>query len=218
MYNMPKKVTAIKNSTILAVFLLLVWGFYRMLFNLPPEIEELYIKPVIWLLPVLYLVRKEKLGLASLGITFKNLFQSAYLALALGILFALEAVIINFVKYDSLDFSANLGPNPFFIALGLSFATAISEEIAFRGYLFNRIWYALGREWSANFITSFVWALIHVPIAIFWWELNPSNTILYLFLTTLFGIGSAWVFARTKNVASSILLHVLWSWPIILFR
>ena len=116
---MPKKVTAIKNSTILAVFLLLVWGFYRMLFNLPPEIEELYIKPVIWLLPVLYLVRKEKLGLASLGITFKNLFQSAYLALALGILFALEAVIINFVKYDSLDFSANLGPNPFFIALGL---------------------------------------------------------------------------------------------------
>lgn len=215
---MPNKETAIKHTTILAAFLLIVWGFYRMLFKLPVEIEELFIKPLFWLVPVYFLVKKEKGNLESLGITIKNLFPSLYLALALGVLFALEAVIINFVKYDSIDFSANLGQEPFLVALGLSIATAISEEVAFRGYLFNRIWHALGSEWNANLITSFVWALIHVPIAIFWWELNLTNTILYLFLTTLFGIGSAFVFARTKNVASSVLLHVLWEWPIILFR
>jgi len=164
---------------------------------------------VALILGIVYAIRR---------VTTKNLFPSLYLALALGVLFALEAVIINFVKYESIDFSANLGQDPFLIALGLSFATAVSEEIAFRGYLFNRVWRVLGDEWRANLITSTIWALIHVPIAIFWWELNPTNTVLYLFLTTLFGIGSAWVFARTKNVASSILLHVLWEWPIILFR
>jgi len=215
---MPNKETAIKHTTLLATFLLIVWGFYRMLFKLPVEIEELFVKPLIWLVPVYFLVKKEKGNLGSLGVTTKNLFPSLYLALALGVLFALEAVIINFVKYESIDFSANLGQDPFLIALGLSFATAVSEEIAFRGYLFNRVWRVLGDEWRANLITSTIWALIHVPIAIFWWELNPTNTVLYLFLTTLFGIGSAWVFARTKNVASSILLHVLWEWPIILFR
>ncbi len=215
---MPNKETAIKHTTILATFLLIVWGFYRMLFKLPVEIEELFIKPLIWLVPVYFLVKKEKGNLESLGITIKNLFPSLYLALALGVLFALEAVIINFVKYESIDFSANLGQDPFLIALGLSIATAISEEVAFRGYLFNRVWHVLGDEWRANLLTSLVWALIHIPISIFWWRLNFVNTLLYLFLTTLFGVGSAFVFARTKNVASSVLLHVLWEWPIILFR
>lgn len=215
---MPSKETAIKHTTILATFLLIVWGFYRMLFKLPVEIEELFIKPLIWLVPVYILVKKEKGSLGSLGITLRNLFPSLYLALALGVLFALEAVIINFVKYESIDFSANLGQSPFLMALGLSFATAISEELAFRGYLFNRVWHVLGNEWKANFLTSIVWALIHIPITMFWWKLSFINTLLYLLLTTLFGIGSAFIFARTKNVASSILLHVLWEWPIILFR
>jgi len=64
----------------------------------------------------------------------------------------------------------------------------------------------------------FVASLIHVPIAVFWWELSLGATLGYLLLTTVFGIGSAFAFARTKNVAASIFLHVLWEWPIMLFR
>jgi len=40
----------------------------------------------------------------------------------------------------------------------------------------------------------------------------------YLFFVFVFGFGSAFVFGRSRNLASSILLHVFWSWPIILFR
>jgi len=127
-------------------------------------------------------------------------------------------LVINFIKYNGLEFSANIGESSFFVALSISVATAISEEIAFRGYFFNRILYVLKKEWTANIISSFIWALVHVPVAIFWWELNFPATIGYLILTTIFGIGSAFVFARTKNVASSILLHIMWEWPIILFR
>jgi membrane protease YdiL (CAAX protease family) len=215
---MPKKETAIKHSTILASFLLVVWGFYRIIFKLPDNVEELIIKPIIWLVPVLYFVRKEKLGLSSLGITTKNLFPAIYLSIFLGTLFALEGFLINYVKHVGFDFSANIGSLKLLPALGLSLATAVSEEVAFRGYLFNRVWHALGHEWRANFVTSFVWALIHIPIGIFWWELSVGGVIGYLILTTIFSIGSAFVFARTKNVTSSVLLHVLWEWPIILFR
>jgi membrane protease YdiL (CAAX protease family) len=215
---MPKKELAIKHSTILVAYLLIVWGFYRMLIKLPEEVEELIIKPLLWLAPVFYLLKKEKLGLASVGVTFQNLFPAVYFSLALGALFAFEGVIINIVRYKGVDFSANLGQGSFLIALFLSFATAISEEITFRGYLFGRIWHVLGGEWRANLLTSFVWALVHIPVAIFWWELDFSGTATLLFLTTIFGMGSAFVYARTKNILSSILLHVLWSWPIVLFR
>jgi membrane protease YdiL (CAAX protease family) len=215
---MPKKETTIKHVTILAVYLLLVWGFYRFLFKQPEEIEELLIKPVLWLIPVFYLIKKEKTGISSLGITGKNLFQSIYFALSLAVVFTLEGVFINFLKYGEFNFSANLGQRALFTSLGLSLVTAVTEEITFRGYIFNRVWNVLGREWFSNILVSIIWGIIHIPIAIFWWDLTLSGTIGYILLTITFGIGSAFVFARTKNVISSILLHTMWVWPIILFR
>lgn len=208
-----------KYAVGLAVYLLIVWGFYRFLFQLPESIEELFIKPVVWLVPVFYLVKKEHQGLESLGITIKNLFPAVYYALGLGVFFVMEALIVNFLKYGGqFNLGANIGNLPLLPALGLSFATAISEEIAFRGYIFTRVWKFINNEVYANILTSLFWALIHVPITIFVWKLDFTAALIYLFLTTLFGIGSAFVYARTKNILSPILLHVLWQWPIILFR
>ncbi len=215
---MPKKELALKNATILSAYLLIVWGLYRFLFKLPDDVEELVVKPILWLLPVFYFLAKEKSRISSLGITIKNLFPAVYFSLGLGAFFVIEAIFINFVKYKGFDFSANLGNTPFLTSLGLSFVTAVVEEITFRGFIFNRVWHALGGEWTANILTSLTWGLVHVPVTFFVWKLDASSAVTYLLLTSIFGIGSAFVFARTRNVLSSILLHVLWAWPIILFR
>lgn len=216
---MPKKEEkVVKRITIYAIFILIVWGFYRVLFKLPDNIEELILKPIIWLTPLLFILRKEKLGINSLGITLKNLFPAVYLSLGLGAIFAIEAIFLNFLKYKTFNFGANIGEGGLMLSLAISFATAFSEEVSFRGYIFNRLWGVLGNEWLANTVTSFIWALIHIPVTIFVWKLTFSAAALYLFLTFLFGMGSAFVFARTKNVFSSVFLHVLWQWPIILFR
>ncbi len=212
------KISSFKNAIILFTFLLIFWGFYRLFFQLPNFVEEVIIKPIIWLAPVIYLVKKEKASWTSIGLTSQNLFPAIYSAIALGSLFAFEAFVGNFLKYGQFNFAANLGSEPFFVSLALSFATAISEEIVFRGYIFTRIWTALNNEWSANIITSALWVIIHVPITIFINKLNPLAAFVYLFLTFIFGIGSSWIYARTKNISSSILLHVLWEWPINLFR
>lgn len=208
-----------KYAVSFAVYLLIVWGFYRFLFELPEPVEELFIKPLVWLLPVFYLLRKERQGLDSLGITLKGLFPAIYYALGLGAFFVMEALIINFIKYGGeFNLGANIGNLPLLPALGLSFATAVSEELAFRGYIFTRVWNFMKNELYANILTSVFWAMIHVPITIFVWKLDFTAALTYLFLTTLFGIGSSFVYARTKNILSPILLHVLWQWPIILFR
>lgn len=218
---MPKgvsKTKLLKNVTIYSVYLILIWGFYRFLFQFPDQIEELVIKPILWLIPIMLLVNKEHLNLTSLGITFKNFFPAVYLSLGLGAIFVIEAVGANFLKYGSINFAANLGSLPFGTTLSLSFATAFSEETAFRGYIFNRLWFILKGEFMANLVTTLLWTAIHIPIAFFVWKLNLAAGILYLVLTAVFGAGSAFIFARTKNVWGSILLHVLWEWPIILFR
>ncbi|MDP1710313.1 MAG: CPBP family intramembrane metalloprotease [bacterium] len=215
---MPKKEIVLKHLTIYVAYLITVWCFYRFLFKLPDEIEELVVKPIIWILPVFYIIGREKTKLDSLGITFKNLFPSIYLALGLGAFFVLEAVVVNILKYGKLNFGANLGDFPFMVTLGISFATSISEEIAYRGYIFGRLWYVLKNEWTANFITTVLWVGIHIPIAFVVWKLDLSAGLVYLMLTAIFGMGSAFVYARTRNIFASIFLHVLWAWPIILFR
>lgn len=213
------KLINFKRAVYLAVYLLIVWGFYRFLFQLPEELEETIIKPIVWLLPVIYFVRLERRGLDSIGLTLKNLFPAVYYALGLGLIFVLEAMVVNYLKYGGqFNLNANIGQLPFITALALSFVTAFSEEITFRGYIFTRVWNFIKNELSANLLTSVFWALIHVPITIFVWKLDFSASLIYLALTTIFGIGSAFVYARTKNILSSILLHVLWQWPIILFR
>jgi membrane protease YdiL (CAAX protease family) len=210
----------LKRVTLLYTFILLVWGFYRYLFRLPEEIEELVLKPIIWLAPVIFLLWREKKGLDSVGWSVKNLFKSLYLGVGLGMLFALEGLLTHWLKYQSFSF-VNLQYQSFsllLMAMGLSLATAISEETAFRGYLFNRLWQILKSEWAANLISSFGWALVHLPITYFVLHYNFEQMVTYLVLIFIFGVASALVFARTKTITASILLHVFWAWPIILFR
>lgn len=212
------KVTLFKNVTIYSTYLIVVWAFYRFLFRFPDEVEELIIKPLFWLLPVLYFLKKERLGLVSVGITFKNLFSSLYFSLGLGAVFIIEAVLTNYFKYGGFNFAANIGERVLLPSLGITFATAFSEETAFRGYIFNRLSQVLKNELVANLIQTTLWTAIHVPIAFFVLKMELMAGLIYLFLTALFGFGSAFIFARTKNVFGSVLLHVLWEWPIILFR
>lgn len=215
---MPKKEVAIKHTSALFVYLLITWGFYRFIFKFPENTEDLIIKPILWLVPVIFLVRKEKLGFKSVGITLKNLFPSIYFALTLGVFFTVIGIVVNMVKYGQINFSANLGETSFYNALFLSFFTGFTEEVTFRGYMLNRVLSVLKDEWKANVIVSIAWALVHLPIAVFWWKLDFVHTIGILLLTTFFGLGSGFVFTKTKNVFSSVFLHVFWGWPIILFR
>lgn len=215
---MTAKTTVVKNVTKYSAYLLLVWAFYRFLFKFPDQIEELVIKPIVWLGPILWMNSKEGFPLSSIGITIKNLFPSIYLSLALGVVFVIEAALTNLFKYGHFNFNANIGSLALLPSLGLSFATAFSEEIAFRGYVFGRLSYVLKDEWAANITSSLIWTAVHIPVAFFVWKLGLVPGLLYLILTAAFGVGSAFIFGKTKNIFGSILLHVLWEWPIILFR
>ena len=213
------KPTSMKHVFQLYAFIFVVWGFYRMLFDLPDHIEELILKPILWLTPLIWILRREGLGLSSVGWTWRNLFKSIYLAIGIGMLLAIEGVFINSIKYGSFNFlKENLTQAMLLGALGISLVTAISEETVFRGFIFARVWKFLKNEWTANILTSVMWAVVHLPVTIFVWHYTLEQVIIFMVLTFFFGVVSAIVYARTGNVASSVLLHVFWEWPIILFR
>lgn len=214
-----KNIRSLRYIISLYALIFVVWGFYRFLFKLPESVEELFLKPIIWLLPLLFILKKERKDFRSLGWTTKNLFPALYLSIGLGVLFAVEGALVNSIKYGGSFNFLKVVPSQslFFSAIGLSLVTAVSEETVFRGFMFNRLLAVLG-EWRANLTTSVAWALVHLPITIFVFRYDPAGVLIFLFLTFLFGAASAFVFARTGNVLASVLLHIFWEWPIILFR
>lgn len=214
---MPNKKIAFRNAIYFFIYLFLVWGVYRFLFKLPEDIEELFLKPIIWFVPILFLLRKEKAKFATIGVSEKGLFASIYWVLGLGVLFALFGLLVNIIKYRWVHFGANIG-SEFYTALLISIATAISEEIAFRGYVYTRLKHALGGDWMPNLLSSFLWSLVHLPVSFLWWQFDPMYSLTYLLLTFVFGVGTSFVFSRTGNIIAPIFLHFLWEWPIILFR
>lgn len=210
-----------KHVFALFSFIFVLWAVYRHFPEiLPVWVEELILKPIIWLGPTFWLVKEiEKEKFASLGFTKKNLPQSLYWGIGLGIVFALEGLLTNIFKYRGLSLiSLDYTPLAFLGALVISFATAISEETVFRGYIFTRLWRIWKSEWLANIVSAFLFTLIYLPVGVFVLGYRPLVMLAYLFFIFIYAFASAFVFARTENLVSSILLHVFWSWPIILFR
>lgn len=210
----------IKQIIGLYSFIFIVWGLYRYLFRLPEEIEEVILKPLIWLVPIFWLIRKEKERLVLVGWTTKNLFKSLYLGIGLGIIFAFAGFLAHNLKYGGLNLVAvpSAAGGLLLVALAVSLVTAVCEETVFRGFIFSQLWQVMRNELAANVLSSLGWAVIHFPVAIFTLHYNFSQMMIYLILTFIFGAASSLVFARTGTITASVLLHVFWSWPINLFR
>jgi len=200
-------------------FLLIVWGFYRYLFRLPEAVEELVLKPLIWLGPTFFIVKflEKRSIFSSLGLIKKNIIRNLYLGILVGMGFAATGLLLNFFKYGKFNFVA-IGNNDFLLAFVLSAITAFSEEIVFRGYLLNRLFEVLRDEWWALLVSAAAFALIHLPITVFVLHYSPVQIYVYGVLAFFYSLGSGILFLRTGTVWPSILAHIFWSWPIILFR
>ena len=211
--------TKIRYPFFYFIYLVVVWTAFRLSgVILPQEVDEFLIKPIVWLLPIYFIVRKNNNWPESLGLTGKNLYPGIYLALILGFIFAGEAVLVNYIKYGDFSFAASIGRRPFVYLMFISLATAVSEEIAFRGFIFSRFWKYFKNEILANLITSLLWVVIRMPALIAVLGFGGLESAGFLLISLFYSIGACFIYARTQNVFASIVLYVLWEAPIILFR
>ena len=209
-----------KHVLALFSFVFIFWTFYRYLPEPPVWVSELILKPIVWLVPTFWLIKKiEKQPLTSVGITKKNLLPAFYWGIGLGIVFILEGLLTNVLAFKGFQLTTSeFSLLSFLGAIVLSFATAISEEIVFRGYIFNRLRHFWKKAWRANLLSSLLFVLVYLPVAIFVLGYTPWLMLVYLVFVFIFSLASGFVFSRTNNIVASILLHVFWSWPVILFR
>ncbi len=201
----------------------LVWAFYRAAFFLPETLDEFIIKPLIFVLPVLYVVLlREKKKLDDLGLAPKliGLFHDLYIGVAIGVLFAIEGLVINYLKYGQLSFSpllasrASGGLGIFFL---INLATAVSEEILGRGYMYQRLYKETNNQFGAALSSSFLFLLLHIPILFTRLHLTGTALLIYPVSILLLGITNSYIFSLRKSLVLPILIHAFWNMTVALY-
>ncbi|MBU0619209.1 CPBP family intramembrane metalloprotease [Patescibacteria group bacterium] len=215
---MLKNKQQLRQAFVVYGLILLVWTFYRAIFWFPIWIEELVIKPAVFLLPVWIALRKEPKKLAYLGFR-KNVFSASRWGMIFGLGYALVALWFNYLKYGRIELASfDLAGFNLWLFLGLFLVTACSEEILFRGYLLKQFLKGWQNEWLAVGVSGLFFALIHLPILFFNFEQNWSSIFIQLMLSLVVGWGNGVLMLRSANIVQPILSHVFWGTAIFLFR
>ncbi len=200
-------------------WILLVWSLYRYFFKLPEWADEFIFKPLVFVAPVLWFVlKKEKRSLQSLGITSKRLFTSLYIGLGFGLVFALEGLAANAIKYGGLRVNPIAAFRQYgFLLILLSLATAFSEELLSRGFIFNRIHEKTKNLPYASFISTILFVLLHVPILVTTLKFQGVTLILFFATDFILGMANSVLFYNTGSLVAPILVHIFWNMTVALY-
>lgn len=199
---------------------LLAWSLYRYFFKLPEAFDELIAKPLVFVGPVLWYVYKiEKRKIDSLGLTAKNLFMSLYVGVGFGFVFALEGVAANAIKYGKIQINpiAAFEQYGMMTLLILTVATAISEEILNRGFLFGRIMEKTKNLPYASLLSTGLFMLLHVPILVTNLKLNGMMLVLFFLTDFILGMANSLLYYNTKSLLAPILVHIFWNMTVALY-
>ncbi|MBZ9608739.1 CPBP family intramembrane metalloprotease [Clostridium estertheticum] len=129
------------------------------------------ILPFISVIIVQKFIFKQKLK-GCLGISFRP--NSWFLfSILLPMLMALVINVISIIQFNNIIFSKKTFIINIIIGLSISAVSALIEELAWRGFLFNELKH-IGMI-KSSLLIGFIWAVWHTPVSI--WYKYPNNSI-----------------------------------------
>ena len=219
--RVQKKIVASADSTYhVWGWVAIAWALYRYFFRLPEWADEFIFKPLVFVFPVLWYVRfREKAKWESLGLTGKDIFTSVYIGLGFGFVFALEGLAANAIKYGKLTIMpiAAFSQYGMVTLLLLSFATAVSEEILSRGFVFNRLLKAKKSLPYASVVSTLMFVLLHIPILVLSLKLHGMALILFFITDFVLGFANSLLLYNTGSLVAPILVHIFWNMTVALY-
>lgn len=215
-----KKIVSTATSVFrIWAWILLTWSLYRYFLKLPEWADEFIFKPIVFVAPVIWYVRKkEKESLVTLGLTKRNFFTSVYIGLGFGVVFALEGLAAHAIKYGKLDVTpiAAFQQYGFFLII-LSLATAFSEELLTRGFIFNRLYEKTKNLPYATIVSSVMFILLHVPILVTMTKLQGMTLILFFVTDFVLAVANSLLYYNLGSLVAPILVHIFWNMTVALY-
>lgn len=194
---------------------LVLWTLYRFFFRLPEWVDEVLIKPIIFILIPLNLFYMRRLpGFEKRA----NVVNDILLGIGLSFFFAFAAIYANIQKYGV--FSSQpilpLAGSGIIIYLLLSLITSFSEEEFGRGMLFSSLKSKIG-VFSGALLSSILMMGLYLPIVFTVLNLSGLTLMVYFFSIFLLSFVNCFVYENRKSLILPILIHTFWNMSIALF-
>ena len=176
------------------MYLLLVWGSFRFFVRLPEVIEELWFKPVLWLVPLFWwnMALKEKVSMFG-----KKWGETLVLGSMVGLFYFF---ILKFRTLGTFQVSTDL--------IGVALATAVTEELTFSGFVAGFLEKIRKGRWQNYLAVGLMVAVIRLPILCFVYRADSIEILGVLLVAMASGVINAWIRVRTGNVGGSILARL----------
>lgn len=213
---MKSKTTPLQKALNLWAVILIVWSIYRTYFKMPEWFDEFIAKPLVFVLPVIYYIKKvdKQNVFTSLYIPLKakKFFQDFLYAVGIGLVFFITAFLAYFIKTRKfISFSHNGGFSNILLIIITALATGITEEILSRGFVLKKLYEESKNPFTSTFFSSILFFFLHVPILF----TNPKigGNLLLVFLATdlLLSMINGLIFIERKSLIIPILLHAFYN-------
>lgn len=185
---------------------------------MPDWIDEFIAKPLVFILPIYWLISRieKKNFFEEVWFNSRKLLSDCGLGLALGGVFIISALFAQYVKIGTIDLSVMTSEN-MLLALAITLATAVSEEILSRGFVLKRFYEETKNPYLSSFNASLLFLILHIPILFTIPELR--GTLLILFLTTDFILSliNSFIYLDRRSILAPILIHALYNVAVLLY-
>ncbi|MCG7344472.1 CPBP family intramembrane metalloprotease [Sporosarcina sp. ACRSL] len=178
----------------------------------PRAITSATIKIVIWIIPVILLVKIMEKNKPFSYLQLRHSFRKGLKWAGWGSLALIFYFVINLtVLKNNIDLQ--IGFNKW---LNTILLVGITEEIVFRGFLLRKLMDSF-RFWIANTITALLFVSIHFPIwiykGLFEFPFILSSIATVFVLSIIFGI----VYKKSNSLWSVIIIHSLYNLVVSIF-
>lgn len=193
---------------------LLIWALYRYFIKLPEWADEFLFKPIVFMLPVIwYVLKKEKGRLSSIGLTTREFSKNLLIGLGVSSIFIIEGIFVNIAKHGTLTMTqiGSLSSYSIGFIFLLSFATAFTEELLSRGFLFSRLYKVTKNVWYAIFMSSLMFMAFHIPILATTLKFQGGTLVLFFWTTFSLGVINSIFYLQTESLVIPILVHLFWN-------
>lgn len=194
--------------------ILIIWAFYRLKFKMPEWFDEFLAKPLIFVLPVYYFIRRieRKPFFSSLNWSFKTIKKDLLIAGFLGLIFFLTILLANYFRSKQIIFfnSGVTSLGIFYIVL-FSLMTAISEQILSTGFVLKRLYEETKNFYQSAFFSAILFFFLHVPLR-FTIPGLMGNQLIFLMMTDVFlSLLNSYFYLTYKSLNLPIFIHAFYN-------
>ncbi|HOX96516.1 MAG TPA: hypothetical protein PLI45_04005 [Candidatus Woesebacteria bacterium] len=184
----------VKRLWLYYLYLIVIWGAFRYFVDLPEVIEELWFKPVLWLVPLFWWNLALKENVEMFGKKWgRSLFLGSIVSIA-------YFVVLNQGSWSSFSVDWNV--------IGVVLVTAMVEEMTFSGFVAGYLERVQKGRWINYLIVGLMVAVIRLPILVFVHGATNKEIIGVMLIAFASGVINAWIRIRSGNVAGSILARL----------